>query len=168
MDEGDSKEQKQDVTKKVKKARDKLAVGVEYLYHVGQQGTPVEGQLRLAQDDYASFFAKSPRVKQKLVKGMGEVGLTVTEQDGAMTIGNAHYPNMMPALKVLAKACAQRDNERIARFLFARCDFCALDVNYQPGMIDMLRTVLSPAECERAADLHHALLEMAYLPSVLI
>jgi hypothetical protein len=166
IDEGASKEQKRDVNRKVKRARDKLAVGVEYLYHVGQQGTPVEGQLRLVQEDYAAFFAKSPRVKQKLVKGMGEVGLTVSEQDDGIVIDNTHHPHMMPALKALTKACAQRDDERLANLLFARCDFRALDAAYQPDALELLRTALSPTEFDRAVELHHGLLEMAYVPTL--
>jgi len=166
MEEGDSKERKRDVTRQIKKARDKVSHGVGFLYHVGRQGTQVERELRLCREDYAAFFAKSPRVKQKLVKGMQGVGLTVSEQDGAMAVGNAHYPNMMLALKALAEACAQRDDERMSTFLFARCDFRALDADYQPDALDMLRTALSPEAFERAVELHHALAEMAYEPSL--
>jgi hypothetical protein len=166
MDIGDSKEQKRDVTKTVKKARDKLRMGVEYLSHIAQQGTCTEGQLRLAQGDYASFFAKSPRVKQKLVRGMGEVGLVVTEQDGAMLIGNSQHPHMMLALKTLAEACAKRDDTKLGAFLFARCDLRALDAEFEPDALDLLRTALSPTEFQRAVELHRSLAEMVYVPAL--
>jgi hypothetical protein len=97
---------------------------------------------------------------------MQVVGLTVTEQDGVVLVGNAHYPNMIPVLKALAKACGQRDDERIARFLFARCDLNAVDADYQPGVLKLLSTALSPTEFGHAVALHHILAEMAYVPAI--
>jgi hypothetical protein len=141
-----------------------MALGIDFLYLVGQQGILDKRYVRLSQEDYAAFFAKSPRVKHKLVRGMKEVGLTVSEQDGAMWVDNTHYPNMMLALKTLAEACEQHADARMSRFLFARCDVRALDPDYQPDMLEVLRTVMSPAESERAVKLHHALAELAYVP----
>jgi len=164
--QGDGKEHKQAVTKQVKKARDKLVTGVDYLYYIGRKGMLVESRLRLAQDDYAAFFAKSPRVKQELVKGMQGIGLVVSEQEDAVRVSNTRYPSMMPALQTLAQVCAQRADDKLAALLFARCDFRALDVGYRPDTLDLLQTALSPAEYERAAQVHRALAEMAYKTSV--
>ena len=166
MDEGDDKKTKQNIARKIKNPRVKMAHGIDFLYLVGRQGTRADRHLCLSQEDYAAFFAKSPRVKHKVVKGMKEVGLTVSEREDAVVVSNTLYPNMMPALKALAEGCAQRDDERMARFLFARCDFCALDVDYQPDILDLLRTALPPAEFERAVDLHHSLTELAYVPTL--
>jgi hypothetical protein len=164
VEEGDGKEAKQDVTKKIKKPRVKMAYGIDFLYFVGQQGALVNRHLRLDKEDYASFFAKSPRVKRKFIDGMQKVGLTVSEQDDAMVVGNTHYPNMMLALKALAEACGQRADVRMGKYLFARCDFRALEPDYQPDVLDMLRTVISPSAYEHVVELHHALVEMAYVP----
>jgi hypothetical protein len=166
VDRGDDKEQKQAVARQVKKPRDKMVHGVDFLYHVAQRGTPVEGQLRLGKDEYDSFFAKRPRVKQKLVRGMLTVGLDVSEQNDAVLVSNTRYPHMMPALQALAQACALRDDERLGTWLFARCDLRALDAGYQPDILETLQTALSPAELEHAIELHHALTEMAYKPTL--
>lgn len=166
LEPGASKERKQAVTKTIKKARDKLVLGVEYLYHVGCQGTHVDGQLRVEQEIYEAFFAKGPRVKQKLVQGMQAVGLTVSEQDATTVVANAHYPNMMLALETLARACAQRDDQRLGTWLFACCDLRALDAGYRPGALDLLHTALVPGEYARAVEIHHALAEKGYEPLV--
>jgi hypothetical protein len=164
VEEGDGKEKKQNVAKQIRKPRNKMAHGIDFLYLVGQRGAWVNRHLRLTKEDYASFFAKSPRVKHKFLKGMQEVGLTVSEQDESMIAGNTQYPNMMLALKALAEACLQRDDKNLSRFLFARCDFGALDMDYQPDALDVLRTATSPSEYDHAVELHHILAEMAYVP----
>ena len=89
VDKGDSKETKQDVARKIKRPRTKMAHGVDFLYLVGQQGVLVNSHLRLGKEDYASFFAKSPRVKRKFLTGMESVGLAVSEEDGAVMVGYA-------------------------------------------------------------------------------
>jgi len=73
---------------------------------------------------------------------------------------------MMLALQALAKACAQRNDRRLATLLFSRCDPSALDTNYQPGILDMLQTALSPTEYEHAVELHRTLTEMGFKPSL--
>jgi hypothetical protein len=163
---GASKEEKQAVTRVVKKARDKMATAVDYLYHAGRHGTRVADKLRLSQDDYASFFAKSPRVKRKLVQGMQSVGLTVSEQEDGVLIGNTTYTQMMPALGALSQACAQRDDQRLAATLFARCDFRALDAGFEPDLLTMLQTALTPTEYDRAVELHNTLTGMDYQASL--
>jgi hypothetical protein len=101
-----------------------------------------------------------------MVQAMQQLGLTATEGDEAVTIYNPQYPNMMLALKTLADACLQRDDVKMAKFLFASCDFRALDPGYAPDVVEMLCTVLSPAEGQHAAKLHHLLSEMAYKPTL--
>jgi hypothetical protein len=164
--QGDSKEQKQAVTRAVKKARDKMMTAVDYLYYVGQHGRRAARGLLVSQDDYASFFAKSPRVKRKLVQGMQSVGLTVSEQADGILIGNTTYPRMMQALVALARACAQREDQRLAALLFARCDFRALDADFEPHLLDMLQTALAPTEFDHAVELHKILTGMDYRASL--
>ena len=168
IEPGAGKEQKQVVTKTVKKARDKMVTAVDYLYHVGRHGKCAADRLLLSQEDYTAFFTKRPRVKRKLVQGMQVVGLTVSEQEDAVLIGNTTYPHMMPALRALAQACAQRDDRRLAALLFARCDLRALDAGFEPDLLDMLQTVLAPTEYDRAVGLHNALAEMDYKASLSI
>jgi hypothetical protein len=164
--EGDGKETKNEVSKQIKKVRVKMAYGIDFLYLAGEQGVLVNGHLRLKEEDYASFLTKSPRVKQKLLKGMEEAGMTLSEGDDGVLVGNTRYPNMMLALQALAQACALNDDDRMTRFLFARCDFCALEPDYRLDVLDLLRTALPPSEHERAVALHRALAEMAYMPAL--
>jgi hypothetical protein len=166
VEQGAGKEQKQIVTKAVKKARDKMVAAVDYLYYVGQHGERAAEQLLLSKGDYASFFAKSPRVKRKLLQGMQSVGLTVSEQEDGVLIGNTTFPQMMSALGMLARACAQREDQRLATVLFARCDFRALDADFAPDLLDMLQTVLAPTEFNCAVELHDALTGMDYQASL--
>jgi hypothetical protein len=164
--EGDGKEAKRDVARATKKPRDKMAYGIEFLYLAGQRGALFEGHLGLGNDDYAAFLTKGPRVKKRFLKGMEEVGLTVSEAEDATLVGNTQYPNMMLALKALAEACLQRGDDNLSRYLFARCDLRALDVDYQPDALDVLRTAISPSEYEQAIELHHALAQMGYTPAL--
>jgi hypothetical protein len=73
---------------------------------------------------------------------------------------------MMPALRALARACAQRDDQRLAALLFARCDFRALDTSFEPDLLDLLQTALAPAEYGCAVDLHNTLTAMDYHASL--
>jgi hypothetical protein len=166
VEQGATKEQKQVVTRTVKKARDKMVTAVEYLYYVGQHGKCTAERLLLPQDEYASFFAKGPRVKRKLVQGMQSIGLSVSDQEDGVLIGNTTYPQMMPALRALAHACAQRSDQRLGATLFARCDFRALDPDFEPDLLDLLQTALAPAEYDRAVALHNTLTNMDYQASL--
>jgi len=80
-------------------------------------------------------------------------------------VSNSRYPYMMLALKALADACGQRDDENLARFLFASCDFRALDADYQPDVLDGLRKTLSSDAYTYGAEVHRVLLDMAYEPT---
>jgi len=150
--EGDGKDEKRVVATQVRKVRVKMDHGIDFLWLLGRQGALVGEGLRLSREDYADYFAKSPRVKRKMLKGMAAAGLTVSELEDAVMITNAHYPAMMPAFKALVEACLQLDDERLARFLFTRCDFRVLDADYGPDVLDVLRTAVSPSECELAVE----------------
>ena len=166
MDEGTGKEAKQDVSRKIKKARDKMEHAIGFLQMIGQRGVLAGRRLHVGAQDYDPFFAKSPRVTQKLVNGMYAAGLATDEWDDVIKVGNIEYPGMMLALKAVAGACAQRDDARLSRFLFARCDFRALDGDYQPLVRELLRTATSRAESECVAQLHLAMVEMGYIPNL--
>ncbi|MBN1579921.1 MAG: hypothetical protein JXA89_04410 [Anaerolineae bacterium] len=75
-------------------------------------------------------------------------------------------PEFVPVLPANLSPDEQRGDRAMARFLFARCDFRALDPDYQPDVLDMLQTVLCPSEYEHVVNLHHALAEMAYTPAL--
>jgi len=166
VDKGDDKARKAKVAAQVKKVRVKLAYAIDFLWLLAVKATPVDEGLQLSAEDYAAFLGKGPRVKRKVLKGMEDVGLSLAEAGGCVVAANGAYPAMMSGLQALGEACAQREDERLAKFLFARCDFRALDPGYGPEPLDMLRASLSPSEYEHAVALHHRLGEMVYVPSL--
>ena len=74
VNEGDGKDEKQVVARQVKKARVKMEFGIDFLWLLGRQGALVRDGLRLSREDYATYLAKSPRVKRKMLRGMAAVG----------------------------------------------------------------------------------------------
>ncbi|MCJ7738321.1 MAG: hypothetical protein MUQ10_13585 [Anaerolineae bacterium] len=164
--EGDGKDEKRVVATQVRKVRVKMDHGIDFLWLFGRQGVLMGEGLQLSREDYTAYFAKSPRVKRKILKGLATVGLTVTEADDGAMIANTHTPAMMPALKAWIEACLRLDDERLARFLFTRCDLRVLDADYVPDVLDVLRTAVSPLEYEVAVELHNALVALSYVPSL--
>ena len=166
VDKGDDKDRKKKVAAQVRKVRVKLVHAIDFLWLLAVKGSPVDGELQLSAEDYGGFLAKGPRVKRKMLKGMEGVGLALSEADGGVTVESPVYPAMMPTLKELGEACAQIEDERLAKFLFARCDFRALDPAYEPEPLDMLRASLPPTEYDQAVVLHRHLGEIAYAPKL--
>ena len=163
---GNSKEEKRIITSKFKKPRDTMAYGIDFLVLAGNQGQLVNGNLHLAVQQFSAFFAKNPRVKRKVLTGMESAGLIVDEQDDRVIVKNTQFPEMMPALKSLAQACEKISDTRIGRFLFSRCDFRALDTEYQPDVLDMLHPILPPESKEDILGLHQYLSEYDYEPAL--
>ena len=60
---------------------------------------------------------------------------------------------MLAAMKPLALSCAAYKNERIGKFLFARCDFKALAPGYEPDVLELYR-ISGPEEFAQVASLH--------------
>jgi hypothetical protein len=163
---GENVDQKirQAVSRKLKKPQDAIGYGADFLYLLGQKGTLAGQTLQLGNDVYATFFTKQPRVKKAFLKGMEAVGLSISELDSGIEIRNTHYPDMMLALQALAEACGRHADEQAGKFHFARCDFNALDPQYQPVVADFLR-MYSPAEYEHALEIHNLLTDMGYVPT---
>jgi len=166
VDKGDGKDRKAKVAAQVKKVRVKLAHAVDFLWLLALKGTPVGGGLQLSAEDYGALFAKGPRVKRKMLAGMEGVGLTLSEADGGVIVASPVYTAMLPALRALGEACARMEDDRLAKFLLARCDLRTLDPAYEPDPLDMLRASLTPSEYQQVVGLHHRLGEMAYAPNL--
>lgn len=143
-----------------------MEYGIDFLYLIGKQGVLVDGNLHLDHQDAIAFFAKNPRVKRKFLKGMESVGLFLSEQDTEVVVSNPHYPHMMQALKKLAETCAHYADQRLGRFLFTRCDFRALNTDFQPDILDLQRHVLSSSSFKSALQLHQNISKMFYVPTL--
>ena len=164
--QGASKEEKRAVATQTKKVRVKMGHGLDFVYLAGQQGKVVDRGLEMGREDYDAFLSKNARAKRKSLDGLREVGLGVDEEDGVIRVTNTRYPHMMPALQALVKACQARDDKAAQQMLFARCDLRALEPDYWPEALDVLRAVMPSSAYEHAVRLHHMLGEMGYKPNL--
>lgn len=151
-------------SRKIKKPLEAIEYGLDFLFLLGQQGTLAGQTVQLEHDAYAAFLTKQPRVKKAFLKGMEAVGLSISETANGIEVQNIRYSEMMPALQVLAQACAQNADEYVRKFHFARCDFKALDPQYQLSVLDFLR-MYSSSEYQHAVEIHTMLTGMGYTPT---
>jgi hypothetical protein len=147
--ETNEKDKKQAVKKLLDKPRGMIAAGLDFLILTGIQGTSEQGVLIV--DDYPGLIKQS-RVGKKFMIGLEKTGLVISQAKSTGVIENRSFPEMMPALQALAKACAAYDSAQVGRFLFAGCDFRALQ-GYQPQAADLYR-VFEGEDYARAAELH--------------
>jgi hypothetical protein len=146
--ESNQKDKKQEVNRLLDKPREMIAQGVDYLMLVGAQGR-LDGQA-LVIPDYAALV-KQAKIGKKFLQGMESAGLVVSSVNQTITLRNSVFQEMMPALHILAKCCAEYENGAIVtgwaagqrcwpvgKFLFAGCDFRALQ-SYQPQAQDLYR-----------------------------
>jgi hypothetical protein len=162
--EGIDKKKRQDVSRKLKRPQNAIAYGIDFLHQAGQKGTLVDQGLQLEKGDYVAFFAKHPRIKKSFINGIEHIGLSISESSDAVEIRHTLYPDMMPALQALADACSQNIHENGPAFHFARCDFKALDPQYQTPVPELLR-IFSPSEYTHAMTIHELLIDTEYKPT---
>ncbi len=155
---------KQEVTRKMKKPRERIEQGLAYLSLAGQRGCLEGENLRLSREEYAGILKES-KVKKPFLQGLIAVGLGVAEEEASMRLYSQRFPAMMPALKRLAGACAQRTERNLARFFFTRCDFQVLDPQYRPGVLELYR-VFAPEDYERVVQVHEFLSRLKYKPEI--
>ena len=98
---------KQELNKKLKKPRELIAYGLDFLSLLGTQGEVIGEQLVLDEQRHAAFL-RYVRDKKRFLQGMQAVGLEARTSDGTVVFHSEHFPAMMPALKALATACSQR------------------------------------------------------------
>jgi hypothetical protein len=134
-DEPNTKDRKQAVKRLLDKPKAMIQSGLDFLMLAGTQGRIEEQALIL---DGASAAIKQAKVGKKFIQGFESAGLTVAIKGEIAEMSNAQFPQMMVALQALAKACAGYEDEWLGKYLFASCDFRALD-NYQPTPMDLYR-----------------------------
>jgi hypothetical protein len=159
--EREGKERKQEVTKKIKRPQEILDLTIELLQELGCRGQTVGDALVMDEEAYRALFAAKGKTKKAILAGMGEVGLSAQAANGAVTICNPRYPQMMPALKAMAQQCAEDGDEKWGKSAFARCDFRALLPGYQPDPLSLLG-YFPPEDRDKAIELHRYLLDTGH------
>lgn len=149
-DELNEKDKKQAVMQKLKKPREMIIQGLDFLMLAGVCGRLKEWALIL--DDYPATI-KDSAIKPKFLKGLGSSGLMITLSGDQAVLTSPQFPAMLPALKTLALGCAAFKAERIGKFHFARCDFRALDPHYEPDVLELYQ-LFRLEEFERLSRLH--------------
>jgi hypothetical protein len=173
--ERESKERRQEVTKKLKPAQELRDLALDLLQELGRKGQVTGEALVVDEATYRSLLKAKSKAKKVILAAMGEVGLTAQAANGAVTLRNARYPQMMPALKAMAERCAvegdEEGGERPSRFpfkerwlpywrgksAFARCDLKILLPDYQPDPLSLLG-YFSAEDRARAIELHNDML----------
>ncbi len=152
--------EKAEITKKVKKARDLMELGMGFLMQAGVKGRLRGGELLLDEAVVNDYAGKS-KAKKQFLKGLEAVGLAIMPEGEGVVLRSERFPAMMPAFKMLAEACAPQG--RTGELNFGRCDFRALNPGYEPEAMDLYR-VFNPADFQRVAELHAYLAQLNYKP----
>ncbi len=152
--------EKAEITKKVKKARDLMEQGMSFLMQAGVKGTLGGGDLFLDEGVVNDYAGKS-KAKKQFLKGLEAVGLEIVLEGAGLVLRSQRFPAMMLAFKLLAEACAPQG--RTGELNFGRCDFRALIPGYEPEAMDLFR-VFNPVDFQRVAELHAYLAQMNYKP----
>ena len=173
--EREGKERKQEVTNKIKRAQELLDLTLDLLQELGRNGQVTGEALVVDEATYRSLFEAKSKTRKVILAGMGEVGLAAQAATGAVTIRNARYPQMMPALKAMAERCAvdgdDNSGESPNRFpfskrwqphwwgklAFARCDLKILLPDYQADPLSLLG-YFAAEDRARAIELHNDML----------
>jgi hypothetical protein len=132
------------------------------MLRMGKDGKP-EGQSLVLELKDQPEFLKQIKAARKFLAGLESMGLRLCVAEGKAVLSSRAFPAMLPALSVLAGACARRTDERLGMFLFARCDFKALDPHYTPDAMDLYR-VFDPAERVHLYALHEFFTRRNYKP----
>ena len=152
------KEKKQDVTAKMKAPKEQVTRGLDFLLAAGVDGHLDGDSLVLAEGSQA---IKQSKIGRKFLQGLETAGLTVATADERVTLHNSRFPAMMPALQVLANACARYPRHQETLFHFARCDFRALQPGFCPQPMDFYRETAG-ADLPRLTVLHEFFTGLGY------
>ncbi len=152
--EGEGKERKQEVTKKIKRPQEIIDITIALLRELGLQGQVVGNDLVMDEGAYHSLFESKGRTKKTILSAMSEAGLAVQAGGSVVTLRNTQYPQMMPAFKAIADRCAADGDEKWGASTFARCDFRVLLPDYHLDPISLLG-YFPPDYRARAVELHN-------------
>jgi len=159
-------ERKAELLRKLKKPREAMVAGIEFLMLAGSKGQlSADGcSLALGLDDYSAYLGNS-RSKKQFLKGFSGAGLAVIEGAEGVVLTSARFPRMFPALKALAEAGSQAADPRVGQISFAHCDFRVLDPAFKLSPRELYR-VFNPQDYERVARLDAYFIARGYKPTL--
>jgi hypothetical protein len=163
-DEPNPKQFKQAVKQHLDKPKALIEQGMDFLLFLGARGSLNGSALLFTTEEYEAILRES-KVKKPFLGGLAGLGLVIFKQAAAVAVSCANQPDMLPALRLLAQACAQYQDVRLGKFNFARADFRALDGQFAPSALD-LYPIFEPADCDRLTRLHHFMAEHDYHPEI--
>lgn len=159
--EAEGKERKQEVTKRLQKPREIMEFLLGLLREFGRHGRPAGEDLVIGCAEYGALLAEKTKVKRAALAGLGGAGLAIAEEERGAVLRCERFPRMMPALKELAEACDKIEDDALAAFNFARCDFRAPEPGYCPEAATLFG-FFAPDDRARAARLHSLLSAAGY------
>ncbi len=152
---------KAELNRKLKKPRELIAAGLDFVMEAGLLGK-LDGEALVFE-----IHEKPSRSLQTFFKALETAGLKIVDSDDTIKLSSTSFPAMMPALQALAQACAGYPEARLGAFHFARCDFRALQPGFIPNPLDLYRCS-SPEDYECAATLHNYFIGKHYRANVTI
>ena len=151
------------LTRKIKKPKDTIKAGLDFLAMLGLKGSLQGDNLLLSQEE-AAPFVKMSRTGKKFIQGLASAGLTMTEAGDHFIFSSSRFPKMMPALKALSEQCARHHETGVGCYNFERCDFKALQQDdYTPDALELF-SVFTEEEFKHISDLHRFFVERGYKP----
>lgn len=143
---------KSDLTKRIKRPKEIISAGVDFLRALGREGTLRDDALVLPAL-VVSAYLKRGRTSKVFLNGLAQVGLRVESDGTVATVRHEAGPEMLLALKELALACEAVADPNMRAFHFARCDLRALDAAFQPDAAD-LYAYFDADDCAHALEMH--------------
>ena len=147
--EPDEKDKKQAVKRLLDKPRNLIMAWLDFLTQAGIQGSLDGKALRL---DNGPALLKEYKVGKKTLAGLEHTGLAIAVSGAQAVLASSRFAAMMPALQVLAKHCAAYRDPWMGKFLFASCNFRALD-GYKPQVGDFYRA-FDGSQIQMVTELH--------------
>jgi len=147
--EPNEKDKKQEVKRLLDKPKAMIEAGLDFLMLAGLQGNLDGKMLRL--NDYPAILKDSGAGK-KFLAGLEGTGLGISVLGDQVELTCPRFTSMMPALQALAKQCATYSDERLGKFIFATCDFRALN-GYETQAPDLYHA-FDGAEARLVTELH--------------
>ena len=118
---------------------------LEALFTIGRLAKLSGNTLAISVSEYEQVIAEiipksisRPKMKG-FIAGLTKLGLIITGND-TLTIRSTQYPNMLIALKKMCRHGGADDHE-LRLFAFYRCDFKALNAEYNPDISQILRII---------------------------
>jgi hypothetical protein len=151
---------KTEVKRVLDRQRKLVDEGLNFLSAFGQQAR-VEGKSLVLDPGSGAMDFFKKKNGRAWAKGMERAGLIFTLTSGSLVGSNMKFPNMMPALKLLAESCVSCENQDMGRVFFARCDFRALQQDFSVTAPDLFHA-FKPENADWAMNLHNFFIDRDY------